>query len=115
MVSITRGAGSRRSTKARSHDTYGERGFTILCFPCDQFGHQGISGFASELRRHLPMFSKIEVNGDGAHLLYQWLRQEKGGVLGSKIKWNFTKYRQGRLRCSAATRRPPSRRRSPAT
>jgi len=85
------------------YDTYGERGFTILGFPCDQFGHQEpgddeqISGFCQKnYGVTFPMFSKIEVNGDGAHPLYQWLRQEKGGLLGSKIKWNFTKYLLGK-------------------
>ena len=42
-----------------------------------------------------PMFEKIDVNGDGAHPLYQWLRQEKGGLLGDAIKWNFTKFLVG--------------------
>ncbi len=42
------------------------------------------------------MFSKIEVNGEGAHPLYQWLRQEKSGVLGDAVKWNFTKFLVGR-------------------
>ena len=47
-----------------------------------------------------PLFAKVEVNGDGAHPLFQWLRSEKGGLLGSRIKWNFTKFlvdRRGRV------------------
>ena len=85
------------------YDTYGERGFTILGFPCDQFGHQEpgddeqISGFCQKnYGVTFPMFSKIEVNGDGAHPLYQWLRSEKGGLMGSRIKWNFTKFLVGK-------------------
>lgn len=42
------------------------------------------------------MFEKVDVNGSSAHPLYQWLRGEKGGVLGSRIKWNFTKFLIGR-------------------
>lgn len=85
------------------HDTYSSRGFTVLGFPCDQFGHQEpgddaeIAGFCERnFGVSFPLFSKIEVNGDGAHPLYQWLRSEKGGLLGSKIKWNFTKYLLGK-------------------
>ncbi|MGV3564127.1 MAG: glutathione peroxidase [Nocardioides sp.] len=85
------------------HDTYSARAFTVLGFPCDQFGHQEpgddaeIAGFCERnFGVTFPLFSKIEVNGDGAHPLYQWLRSEKGGLLGSKIKWNFTKYLLGK-------------------
>ena len=85
------------------HDAYAERGFAVLGFPCDQFGHQEpgddaeIAGFCERnFGVTFPLFSKIEVNGDGAHPLYQWLRSEKGGLLGSKIKWNFTKYLLGK-------------------
>ena len=42
------------------------------------------------------MMAKVDVNGDDAHPVYRWLREEKGGVLGSKIKWNFTKFLVGR-------------------
>lgn len=84
-------------------DTYAERGFTVLGFPCDQFGHQE-PGTEEEIGAFcqknygvtFPMFSKIEVNGDGAHPLYQWLRSQKGGLLGSGIKWNFTKFLLGK-------------------
>jgi glutathione peroxidase len=83
--------------------TYADRGFTVLGFPCDQFGHQEpgteaeIATFCeSSFGVTFPMFSKIEVNGPGAHPLYDWLRREKGGMLGSKIKWNFTKFLVGR-------------------
>jgi glutathione peroxidase len=85
------------------HEQYGDRGFTVLGFPCDQFGHQEpgddaeISGFCERnFGVTFPLFSKIEVNGDGAHPLYKWLREQKSGLMGNKIKWNFTKYLVGR-------------------
>ncbi|MEZ2418879.1 glutathione peroxidase [Luteibacter sp. RCC_6_2] len=77
-----------------------ERGFEVLGFPCDQFGHQE-PGNEAEIRDFcsltydvsFPMFSKVEVNGDHAHPLYRWLKAEKKGVLGTEgIKWNFTKF-----------------------
>ena len=79
---------------------YRARGLEILGFPCDQFGHQE-PGDAAEIRRFctlnyevsFPLFAKIEVNGAGAHPLYQWLKREAPGLLGSPaIKWNFTKF-----------------------
>jgi glutathione peroxidase len=87
----------------RLYDTYGDRGFVVLGFPCDQFGHQEpgteseIAGFCQ--RNYgvtFPMFAKIEVNGDDTHPLYRWLKEEKGGLLGGAIKWNFTKFLLGR-------------------
>jgi glutathione peroxidase len=85
------------------HDTYAERGFTVLGFPCDQFGGQepgDEAEIAAFCQRNygvtFPMFEKVEVNGAGAHPLFTWLRSEKGGLLGSAIKWNFTKFLVGR-------------------
>lgn len=85
------------------HDEYSGEGFTVLGFPCDQFGHQEPgedAEIATFCERNFgvsfPMFSKIEVNGDGAHPLYQWLKKEQGGLLGGKIKWNFTKFLIGK-------------------
>jgi glutathione peroxidase len=81
------------------YDTYGDQGFTVLGFPCDQFGHQEpgteeeISGFCEKnYGVSFPMFSKIDVNGSDTHPLYTWLKDEQRGVLGGKIKWNFTKF-----------------------
>ena len=78
---------------------YGARGFSVLGFPCNQFGRQEPGGAAqisefcsSNYAVTFPMFDKIEVNGDNAHPLYQYLRREKSGLLGSAIKWNFTKF-----------------------
>jgi glutathione peroxidase len=78
---------------------YGARGFSVLGFPCNQFGRQE-PGSAAEIGQFcssnyavtFPMFDKIEVNGDKAHPLYQYLCREKSGLLGSGIKWNFTKF-----------------------
>ena len=75
------------------------RGFSVLGFPCNQFGSQE-PGDAAEIGQFcsrnygvtFPMFAKIDVNGDKAHPLYQYLRNEKSGLLGSSIKWNFTKF-----------------------
>ncbi|HUI83837.1 MAG TPA: glutathione peroxidase [Candidatus Binatia bacterium] len=86
---------------------YKDRGFELLAFPCDQFGHQE-PGSDEEIRSFcelnyevgFPLFSKIEVNGEGAHPLYKFLKSEKGGLLGDSIKWNFTKFlidRQGNV------------------
>ena len=77
-----------------------DQGFSVLGFPCDQFGHQEpgdesvIQQFCStKFNVSFPMFSKIEVNGPGAHPLYQYLKGEKAGLLGTQaIKWNFTKF-----------------------
>jgi glutathione peroxidase len=81
------------------YETFGPRGFAILGFPCDQFGHQE-PGTDAEIAAFcqvnfgvtFPLFAKIEVNGTGAHPLYRWLKEQKGGFLGSRIKWNFTKF-----------------------
>ncbi len=82
---------------------YADDGLVVLGFPCDQFGHQE-PGDEAEIEQFcelnygvtFPMFAKIEVNGDGAHPLYRWLKAEKGGTLGDRIKWNFTKFLVGR-------------------
>jgi glutathione peroxidase len=81
------------------YDQYQDKGLVILGFPCDQFGHQepGDEGEISEFCQlnygvSFPMFAKIDVNGADAHPVYEWLRSAKGGVLGDKIKWNFTKF-----------------------
>ncbi len=77
-----------------------DKGLMVLGFPCDQFGHQE-PGDEAEIRNFcsttydvsFPLFSKIEVNGDGTHPLYKWLKSEGKGILGSEsIKWNFTKF-----------------------
>ncbi len=83
---------------------YGPRGLVVVGFPCDQFGHQE-PGNAEEIRNFcsltydvdFPLSEKIDVNGDKAHPLWQWLKAEKTGLLGTKgIKWNFSKFLVGR-------------------
>ncbi len=79
---------------------YKDKGFEILGFPCDQFGHQE-PGDESQIKEFcsltydvdFPMFAKIKVNGDDAHPLYKFLKNEEKGILGTTaIKWNFTKF-----------------------
>ena len=81
-------------------ERYRERGLVVLGFPCNQFGAQEPGG-AAEIGAFceknygvtFPMFEKIDVNGEQAHPLYQWLKRSAPGVLGSeRIKWNFTKF-----------------------
>ncbi|MAS24807.1 MAG: glutathione peroxidase [Oceanospirillaceae bacterium] len=90
------------------YQQYKDQGLVILGFPCNQFGHQEkgdnatIGAFCQKnYGVSFPMFAKIEVNGDGAAPLYQQLKSEAPGLLGSKgIKWNFTKFlinRQGKV------------------
>ena len=83
---------------------YGPRGLTVVGFPCNQFGGQDPKGndeIAQFCQRNygvsFPMMAKVEVNGSGAHPLFQWLKSEAPGLLGSEgIKWNFTKFLIGR-------------------
>ncbi|WP_297511280.1 glutathione peroxidase [uncultured Caulobacter sp.] len=84
--------------------TYKDRGFTVLAFPCNQFGAQE-PGDAAEIANFcsltydvtFPVMSKIDVNGEGAHPLYRFLKKEQKGLLGTEaIKWNFTKFLIGR-------------------
>ena len=78
----------------------GEKGLSVLGFPCNQFGAQEpgneseIGAFcATNYGVTFPMFAKIKVNGEHAHPLFKYLKHEKPGVLGSeRIKWNFTKF-----------------------
>lgn len=86
------------------HRELGPRGLRVLGFPCNQFGAQE-PGNAEEIRKFcsltydvsFPMYAKVEVNGPGTHPLYQLLKTEKPGLLGTEaIKWNFTKFLVGR-------------------
>jgi glutathione peroxidase len=86
------------------HKTYADQGLAVLGFPCNQFASQDpgddaqIANFCQKnYGVSFQMMSKVTVNGDGAHPLYQWLTAEAPGILGSKaIKWNFTKFLVGR-------------------
>ena len=89
------------------YDKYQEQGFEILDFPCNQFGNQApgtqeeigqfcISKYAITFKQ----FLKIDVNGENEDPLYTFLKSQQGGVMGNKIKWNFTKFlvdRQGNV------------------
>ena len=86
------------------HRKYADKGLTILGFPCNQFGAQE-PGDAEEIKSFcslnydvtFPLMAKVEVNGDGADPLFNHLKSEKPGLLGTKgIKWNFTKFLVGR-------------------
>ena len=80
--------------------TYSANGFSVLAFPCNQFGgqepgtEQEIESFCDlNYQTSFPLFSKIEVNGASSHPLFTHLKSEAPGLLGSKrIKWNFTKF-----------------------
>jgi len=81
------------------HRELSPRGFAVLGFPCNQFGGQEpgdakqIADFCeSKYEISFPLFGKIDVNGGNAHPLYNYLKREKSGLLGSSIKWNFTKF-----------------------
>jgi glutathione peroxidase len=98
-------------------DRFDQRGFEVLAFPCNQFGYQE-PGSNAEIAQFcklnysvtFPLFAKIEVNGENAHPLFTWLKREKGGLLGSAIKWNFTKFlldRTGAVRARFAPTTPP--------
>ena len=86
---------------------YGPRGFSVLAFPCNQFGAQEpgteaeICDFAARTyAASFPIFAKVEVNGPGADPLWAFLKVQKPGLFGGAIKWNFTKFladRSGRV------------------
>lgn len=86
----------------------GPRGFSVLAFPCNQFGAQepgddaSIAAFCTTTyRTSFPVFAKVEVNGAGAHPIFQHLKRARRGLLGTgRIQWNFTKFlvdRQGEV------------------
>jgi len=81
------------------YEKYQNQGFEILDFPCNQFGNQApgsdeeITDFCnSRYGITFPQFAKIEVNGANESPLYTYLKSQKSGVMGSRIKWNFTKF-----------------------
>ena len=82
---------------------YADQGLVVLGFPCNQFGKQEPGG-AEDITQtcrinygvSFPMFEKVEVNGDAAHPVFRYLKEALPGVLGGRIKWNFTKFLVGR-------------------
>lgn len=89
------------------YERYGDKGFEILDFPCNQFGAQApgseeeiVDFCQSRYGVTFKQFAKIEVNGKNEEPLFTWLKSEKGGFMGSRIKWNFTKFlvdREGKV------------------
>ena len=86
------------------YQTYKDRGFEVLGFPCNQFGGQE-PGNADEIAEFckvnfgvtFPLMAKVDVNGPDASPLFDWMKSEKKGLMGStSIKWNFTKFLVGR-------------------
>jgi glutathione peroxidase len=81
------------------HQEYADQGFEVLAFPCNQFGNQE-PGDAEEIKNFctlnydvsFPLMAKIDVNGKDADPLWKYLKSEKSGLLGARIKWNFTKF-----------------------
>ncbi|PTG07984.1 glutathione peroxidase [Staphylococcus chromogenes] len=81
------------------YEQYKDQGFVVLGFPCNQFGHQE-PGSGTEAQKNcqlnygvtFPMHQKIDVNGAHAHPLFDFLKSQQKGMLGDKIKWNFTKF-----------------------
>ena len=81
------------------YDKYKDRGFEVLDFPCNQFGNQA-PGRDEELMDFcnsrygitFPQFAKIDVNGENEEPLFTYLKSQKSGLMGSRIKWNFTKF-----------------------
>lgn len=90
------------------HQKFGAQGFEVLAFPCNQFGEQE-PGNAEEIEQFckinfgltFPLMQKVDVNGDNASPLFDWMKGEAPGLMGSKaIKWNFTKFlinREGKV------------------
>ncbi len=81
------------------YEKYGDRGFFVLDFPCNQFGGQApgtdeeIGAFCTgRFGVTFPQFAKIKVNGKEEDPLYTYLKEQKPGVMGARIKWNFTKF-----------------------
>jgi glutathione peroxidase len=81
------------------YQKYKDQGLVILGFPCNQFANQE-SGSAEEIKEFcqvnygisFPMFAKVDVNGENTHPVFKFLKSKLGGLFGSKIKWNFTKF-----------------------
>ena len=85
------------------YEKYKDRGFEILDFPCNQFGHQApgteeeiVSFCKTRYNVSFKQFAKVEVNGKNENPLFTYLKSQKGGIFGKNIKWNFTKFLVGR-------------------
>ena len=81
------------------HQTYKDQGLVVIGFPCDQFAHQepGDDSAIAEFCRvnfgvSFPLSTKVDVNGKGTHPVFAFVKERSGGLLGSAVKWNFTKF-----------------------
>ena len=81
------------------HEEFADKGLVVLGFPCDQFAHQepGNDQQIDEFCKvnfgvSFPLSTKVDVNGSKTHPVFQFLKKKTGGLLGSTIKWNFTKF-----------------------
>jgi glutathione peroxidase-family protein len=102
VVNVASNCGLTKNNYKQLNEMYGKyegQGLRILAFPSNQFNGQepgcdiDIKEFAKKNDVKFDMMSKIDVNGDSAHPLYKWLKNQKGGLLGfDAIKWNFTKF-----------------------
>ena len=89
------------------YDTYKDKGLMVLGFPCDQFNNQEFDSIEETMNFcqmnygvTFPIYAKVDVNGENAHPLFKFLKNEKSGVLSNEIKWNFTKFlidREGKV------------------
>ncbi len=89
------------------YDTYKDKGLMVLGFPCDQFNNQEFDSIEETTNFcqmnygvTFPIYAKVDVNGENAHPLFKFLKNEKSGVLSNEIKWNFTKFlidREGKV------------------
>ena len=101
IVNTATGCGFTPQYEGLQHlyEKYKDQDFVILDFPCNQFANQA-PGTEEEIHSFctgrfgitFPQFAKIDVNGSNESPLYTYLKSEKGGFLGSKVKWNFTKF-----------------------
>ncbi len=99
------------------HERYYDRGLRVIAFPCNQFlkqesgSNDEIQTFCERFSVSFPVMGKIDVNGDQADPLWQWLRRQAPGLLGStSVKWNFTKFliaRDGKTVRRFAPKTPP--------
>ncbi len=101
------------------YQQYKDQGLVVIGFPCNQFGNQDpgsneeIGNFCQKnYGVSFPMMAQVDVNGKDAHPIFDWLKEQKGGVLTDGIKWNFTKFLVGRdgrgLERYAPTTKPES-------
>lgn len=101
------------------HNEYKDSGFSVLAFPCNQFGAQEPGSTAdivdfctTRFQTTFPLFEKIDVNGDNAHPLYKHLKSTVKGIMGTeRIKWNFTKFlinREGEVVARYGSQKKPA-------